>query len=635
MKRKLYLSLLASMFAICAFAQNRQVTGRVIADSSKQSLAGVSVTVRGTQTVTTTNAEGRYSISVPDRNDVILVFTSIGFRAQQVPVGSGSVVDVAMTEEVSALNDIVVIGYGTARRKDVTGTVSSISGTQLEKIPVSSAAEAITGRLPGVQVTTTDGAPGAEIVIRVRGGGSITQDNSPLYIVDGFPVSSINDIAPADIASIDVLKDAATSAIYGARGANGVVIITTKSPKAGKTTINYNAYGQARTLPRRLDVLSPYEFALMQYEYARIRSQAELDNFTKYFGVYEDLELYRYQEGTDWQDKLFGNPALSQQHNLSILGGTDKTKMSFSLTNNTDEGLVPGSGYQRNFLNFKLNHEVSKVLKFDFASRFTHSVVDGAGTSGTASLRISDGITTRPVNGIADQIVIDPQGPDDDYEQFLKSLVDPLRLAEQDYRKRVNKGLNMNVAGAWNVIRGLTLRSEFGLDLGFGQVKRFYGPLTGESRNVGGNLPLGEITNSENRGFRWTNTANYLLRKGEKHDFSFLLGQELVTTNKGFSEFNRAKFFAENMQPEKLFANMTLGTPDRHTTFISAGDKLASFFGRVNYNFSDRYLFSVTARADGSSKFAPGNQWGFFPAASFAWRISRENFMESVDFVSD
>jgi hypothetical protein len=184
------------------------------------------------------------------------------------------------------------------------------------------------------------------------------------------------------------------------------------------------------------------------------------------------------------------------------------------------------------------------------------------------------------------------------------------------------------------VNKGLTYRSEFGLDLGVGQQKRYYGPLTGESRNVGGNLPLGEITQSNSNGYRWTNTLNYRKSVG-KHDFSVLGGQELNMLNRGFSEFNRAKFFAENIEPEKMFANMTLGTQDRHTTTVFAGERIASFFGRVNYQFDSRYLLTMTLRADGSTKFAPGNQWGYFPAAALAWRVSQEDFMQRVKFVDD
>lgn len=630
--KKLLLLLSWLCTAMLAFAQNRQVKGRVTDDDGLP-LQGVNVQLKDTRTIVQTNANGEFSILVPATGKPELSITYAGFNAVSLTPGQEEL-SVKLLKSISTLEDVVVVGYGTSKRKDLTGTVSSIGAAELSKIPVSSAAEAITGRLPGVQVTTTDGAPGAEIVIRVRGGGSVSQDNSPLYIVDGFPVSSINDIAPADIASIDVLKDAATSAIYGARGANGVVIITTKSAKAGKTTISYNGFGQSRTLPRKLKVLSPYEFVLANYEYARLRSQSDVDNFSKYFGVYEDLELYKYQKGTNWQEELFGKPVYSQQHNLSVTGGTSKTKFSLSATNNTDEGLMMGSGYIRNYLNFKLNHEVSKSLKLDFSSRFINTVIDGAGSSGTSSFRIGDAITTRPVNGIADVIELDPTGTDDEYEQFLKSLINPQKLIEQDYRKRVTNTLNMNIAASWSILKDLIYRSEFGLDLGTGQAKRYYGPLTGESRNVGGNLPLGEITNSTTRGYRWTNTLNYKNYIG-KHDFSVLAGQEIVATGMGFSEFNRAKYFVENTTPEKMFASMANGVQDRHSTYVSSGDKLASFFGRVTYQYDLRYLFSFTGRADGSTKFAPGKQWGFFPAAAFAWRMSSEEFMQKVDWVND
>jgi len=634
MKRKIYLSLIACLSFTLAWSQNRQVSGRVISDTSLAPLSGVTVTVKGTNTMTTTNGEGRYSISVPDRPNVVLVFSSIGYTRRELSLGSGNTLDVALREESGALNDVVVIGYGTARKRDLTGATSSIAARDLEKIPVSSAAEAITGRLAGVQVTTSDGQPGAEIVIRVRGGGSVTQDNSPLYIVDGFPVNSMNDIAPTDIASIDILKDASSTAIYGARGANGVVIITTKSARAGKTTVSLNSFLQARTLPKKLKVLSPYEFVLAQYEYAKIRGQQDLDNFTKFYGVYDDLELYKYQAGTDWQEELFGNTRVSQQHNLSITGGTEKTKMSFSITNNKDEGLQPGSAYNRTYFNYKLNHELFSGLRLDLNSRYTNTRVDGAGTSGGSSVRVGDGITTRPVNGIADQIIFDPNAAtDEEYEQFIKGLVSPLALTEQDYRRSVTNTFNMNAAVSWNVVKSLLFRSEFGLDLSWNNNKRYYGPLTGESRTNGNSLPLGEIRNSRSNKYRLVNTLTYSLRTGD-HDLNVMGGQELIA-GKIARDFMRAENFEANVPPEKLFANMALGIIDRTETFEAPAENLASFFGRVNYQFKDRYLFTFTSRFDGSLKFAPERQWGFFPAAAFAWRVSQEDFMKDVQFVSD
>jgi TonB-dependent starch-binding outer membrane protein SusC len=634
LKKTKYLITLLLLFAAFAgaLAQNVAVKGKVT-DENGGGLPGVTVLVKGTTTGTSTDAEGNYALSLPGAN-ATLVVTFIGYTTQEIAVNNRTTVNVPMKPDAKALAEVVVIGYGTAERKDLTGAVTSLSGAELTKVPVASAAEAMTGRMAGVQVTTVDGAPGAEIVIRVRGGGSVTQDNSPLYIVDGFPVNSINDIAPSDIASIDILKDASSAAIYGSRGANGVVIITTKSAKAGKTAVSYNGFVQARTFPRKLDVLSPYEFALAQYEYASLRSASDVTNFTKYFGVYDDLELYKSQRGTDWQEELFGNPALSQQHNLSITGGTDKTKMSFSITNNKDEGLMIGSAYARTFLNFKLNHEIGKKLKIDLASRFTNTNIDGAGTSGGSSVRISDGLTTRPVNGIADAIVIDQGASEDDYEDFLRSLVKPNELALQDYRNWKDQILNMNTGISWNIIKNLTFRSELGVDYNFGEQKRFYGPLTGESRNVGGNLPLGEITDTEGNRFRLANTLNYRFKKDDKHDFNFLLGQEILSGTSQ-SEFQRAKYFAAHLTPEVLFANMGLGTPDRQTTVVNPGERLSSVFGRAMYEFNNRYRANITLRADGSSKFAPGNRLGIFPAVGLGWTISEEEFLKGIPAISN
>lgn len=617
------------------FAQGRRVTGTVTKEGTTETLSGVTVSLKAGSNVTSTDSAGRFSMLVPTDN-AVLVFTSVGFKKAEFAVGNKTTLDVSLLQEASTMNDVVVIGYGSARKKDLTGATSSMASGTLEKIPLSSAAEAMTGRLAGVQVTTTDGQPGAEIVIRVRGGGSVTQDNSPLYIVDGFPVSSINDIAPTDIASIDILKDASSTAIYGARGANGVVVITTKSAKGGRTSVQLNTFFQARTLPKKLEVLNPYEFVLAQYEYAKIRGQAEIDNFSKYFGVYDDLELYKSQAGTNWQDKLFGNPALSQQHNLSITGGTDKTKLSFSMSNNKDQGLMPGSAYQRTYMNFKLNHELYRGLKMDLTSRYTNTNIDGAGTSGGSQVRIGDAITTRPVNGLADQIEIDPLGggaTDDDYEQFLRSLIDPIRLAEQDYRKSLQKAFNMNAAVSWNISPSFLARSEFGIDLRWNNNKRYYGPLTGESRTNGNSLPVAVINNSRTEQYRWANTLTYTL-KSDDHDLNFLLGQEIIS-GKVANESNRSENFAENLSPERIFANMALGIQDQYSTFEGPGDNLASFFTRANYQYKGKYLFTATARYDGSLKFAPGKQWGLFPAVAAAWRVSDEEFMKNVGAVND
>ena len=617
--------------------QTGVVTG-VIRDTDGTALAGVTVSVKGGTQVSSSDNQGKYQLTDLPK-DAVLVFTFMGKETQEVTVHGRVNIDVVLHENTSMIDEVVAIGYGTASRKDFAGAVSSIKGKELEKSPVVNVAEALTGRLPGVQVTSVDGAPGAEIVIRVRGGGSITQDNSPLYIVDGFIVDNINDISASDIESIDVLKDASSTAIYGSKGANGVVIVTTKSPKAGKTSINYNNYFQSKFMPKELGVLSPYEFALLHYEYGLVRGETSSDftNFKKFFGNYEDLELYKYQKGTNWQDELFGGAIRSSQHNLSISGGTEKTKVGFNTTYNDDEGLMLNSGQKRYYFNFKLNHELYDNLKLDLSARYTNNVIDGAGTSGSSSVRISDGIQTRPVNGLVDQMILDPIdiiGGEDDYDNFLRSLINPIELTKQDYRQRKTRDFSLGAALNYTPWKKLSLRSEAAVTLRTGDAKRYWGPLTGESRNVGLNLPLGQIDLSKSDRYRFVQTANYKAVKNKQHDLNILLGHELNFTT-GNTALNRAKYFDETVTPEIMFANMALGTPERMETRELRGEDFVSFFGRVNYSFLDKYIFYGTLRADGSSKFAPGKRWGYFPSASFAWKVKEESFMQDVSFVND
>ncbi|HTN20903.1 MAG TPA: TonB-dependent receptor [Pelobium sp.] len=637
MNKKVLLLLFLSCFVSWGvFAQTKTVTGTITDQTNGETLVGVIINLKGTAISTQSDINGKYRLSnVPDNG--VLQFKYIGYKTFESAVKGRSNIDVKLETDISNLNEVVVIGYGTVARKDLTASVGSLKGTEIEKTPVSNIAEALTGRIPGVSVGTVDGAPGAEIVIRVRGGSSINRDNSPLYIVDGFIVDDISNIAPTDIESVDVLKDASATAIYGAAGGNGVIIVTTKSPKAGKTTVAYNGYTQNKYLPKELDVLSPYEFVLAQYEYATLRgtTSSEFTNLTKYFGVYDDFDLYKSQKGTNWQNKLFGQGTNSQQHNLSLSGGTEKTKLSFNTTYNKDDGLLENSGVERLYLNFKLNHEISKKLKLDLGARYTNNEVMGAGTSGGSSLRISDGIVTRPVNGIADQIEIDPNSVgDEDYDEFLRSLINPVEHAKQDYRNRIEKSLNLNAALNWNIITGLDFRTELSTSYKTRNDKRYYGPLTGESRNVGGNQPLGQITESEGQSYRFINTLNYKFKLGKDHAFTALIGEETVS-GFGNGNFRRAKYFDESISPEVLFANMQLGTPDRSETSVYKGQNTASLFGRVNYSYKDKYLLALSTRADWSSMFAPGNRLGIFPAASMAWRASEEPFMKEIDVLSE
>lgn len=618
-------------------AQKKAITGTVT-DEENNTLPGVSIVEKGTTNGAVTDADGNYTLSVGQ--NATLIFSFIGMKPQEVAVGTQSTIDVKLETDLTTLEEVVVVdfGYGTVKKSDLTGSVATLGGKELAKIPVSSTAQALTGRLPGVNVMTTDGSPDADVIIRVRGGGSLTQDNSPLYVVDGFIVTSIRDIPPTDIESINVLKDAAATAIYGAQAANGVVVITTKNPVAGKTIISYSGFLQSKELPknRKYEVLSPYEYVMANYETAKLRGDTDVESFEKYFGKYDDLELYRYKPATDWQDELFGDPKLSQYHNLSISGGTEKTKLSLSVTHNNDEGLMLNSGYQRNVINFKLNHEISKALTFEAATRITNTVVDGAGTSNNAQINIKDAVQTRPVNGIADELDFIPgqTDSDDDFQSFLLSRVSPTELAKQDWRERTTNAYVLNAAVNWKVVDDVNFKTTFTTSRTYDNNLRFYGPLTSESFNNGGNLPLGVKTENNDISYRWLNTLAFNVKRTGPHKLDFLLGHEVYSQG-GEYQFVRAEDFRLSITPEELFAAMQFGRVDRHETAEKTRANRFSLFGRANYEFNDRYILTATVRSDASSKFAKQNRVGIFPALAFAWKMNEEAFLSNTRFVDD
>ncbi|WP_435133575.1 SusC/RagA family TonB-linked outer membrane protein [Formosa sp. A9] len=620
--------------------QAQTITGTVTTKDFGDPLAGATIMVKGSSTGTVTDFDGNYSITATTDNPVLL-FSYLGYVMQEIAVNGQSVINVVMEADENQLDEIVIVdyGYGKVKKEDMTGAVSSMSGKEIEKIPVATASEAITGKLPGVNVFSADGEPGADVQIRIRGGGSITQDNSPLYVVDGFIVNTINDIPASDIESIDVLKDAAATAVYGARASNGVIVITTKSPKIGKVSVSYNNYFQWNTLPgdRRYEVLSPYEFVLANYEYQALRGESALRGHERYFGNYEDIDIYKSKEATDWQEELFGGSRLSQYHNLSVSGGTEMTNMRLSVSHNDDEGLLVGSAYERTAINFKLNQQlIQDKLSLDVGTRITNTVIDGAGTSTNAQLKIKDAVQTRPVNGIADDLDIDLNQPnsDNDYQQFLLSLVDPRELVEQDWRKRTYNSYILNAGLTWQITKGLTFKTTYTTEKEFREELRFYGPLTGESFNNGGSMPLGQKDNREEFSWRWLNTINYKKSWGDDYALDFLLGQEMSSSG-GKRDFTRAEDFRQSITPEELFANMAFGRIDRKETADFTDSNRQSLFGRMDFQLFNRYIFTLSFRADESSRFSKENRLGVFPALAFAWKIHEEGFMQNADFINE
>ncbi|MDP4186636.1 MAG: TonB-dependent receptor [Bacteroidota bacterium] len=603
-------------------AQKLEVSGKVMDSSTGESLPGVTVKVAGGTGGTVTDVDGKYKITVPS-GTASLEFSYVGYRVQKVEVQNRSILDVEMLASAKSLNEVVVIGYGTVRKRDLTGAVTSVSDKQLKDIPVGSAAEAITGKLAGVQVTTTEGSPDAEIKIRVRGGGSITQDNSPLYIVDGFPVSSISNIPPTDIQSIDVLKDGSSTAIYGARGANGVIIVTTKSGIEGKTTVSLNSYVGVKKMARAIDVMNPYEYVMYQYELD------QSSTFKSYYGDYNDLDIYKSMKGTNWQKEIFGRTGLDQNYNLSVTGGTKATKYNLGLNRSDEKSIMINSGYERNNVSFKINTQLSKALSLDFNNRLIYTVVDGAGVSqgSGANTRLRNSVKYAPTKGLRDFSSETLNEDDVNSPETASLLYNPVKSANDEYKKQKQFSDNLNAAINWNIFTGLIFRSEWGYQFNRNRTDNVYGPATSQAKDNGGQ-PIANINNVEGSSWRNANTLTFDKKNlFEGQNLTVLVGNE-VTSSSSKSITNESRFFPATMGTNEVLALMNLGTPQNTVTNISPDENMESYFGRINYTVFDRYLLTITYRADGSSKFK-NHKWGYFPSAALAWRMSEENFLKN------
>lgn len=411
--RAFLLSLMA-VISLSVSAQNVTVKGTVT-DKTRETVIGASVVEKGnTSNGTITDIDGDFSLSVP--SNATLVVSYVGMTTQEVALKGQRTVNIVLADDAQALEEVVAIGYGTAKKKDLTGSVATVNSETLAAVPVANATEALQGKMAGVQVTTTEGSPDAEMKIRVRGGGSITQSNEPLFIVDGFPVESISDIPPTDIEDITVLKDTSSTAIYGSRGANGVIIVTTKNGKEGKMSVSYNAYYSWKKVANKLDVLSARDYADWQYELALLTDK--LDNYNKYFGNYQDLDLYDNVATNDWQDLTFGRTGHTFNHNISLNGGNDKIKYAFSYSHMDDKAIMKMSDFKRDNANLKLNHKPVKNVTIDLSARFSRTKInDGGANDANSSLNTDKRLkytvqyTPFPVPGLSDELNSDNEEP--------------------------------------------------------------------------------------------------------------------------------------------------------------------------------------------------------------------------------
>ena len=614
---------------LSALAQ-AQISGQVV-DANGETVIGATIVEKGhPQNAAVTDFDGNFSIKVASGK--ILVISYVGMKTQEVPAAAG--MKVVMEDDNASLDEVVVVGYTSRARKDLTGSVGSVSGAKLAIVPVSSAAEALQGKIAGVQITTVDGQPGADINIRVRGATSVTQSNDPLFIVDGFQQDNINDIPPSDIASIDVLKDASLTAIYGAKGGNGVIIVTTKSAKEGKVQVSFNGRLTAAHISKKLDLMDIPSF--MEYSWDRAQGGVKRSGsspvryFYENFGDPSDLDIYRTLTPVDWQNEVMNETPLNYSANVSIGGGSENTRFNLSLTQSEDKGIILGSGVRRTNISLKLSTKLHKKLKFEYNPNITYRRDEGAGGDNIGTGGIIDVLRYMPTAGFRQFARWNKDWEDEDVSNSF-ALTNPVDDISTNVQKRHNYTINNRFALTWNPIENLTLRSEGNYSVSFFDTNRFYGPLTDQGKRYN-SQPVASITKRSTESYTWTNTASYDMTLKEVHNLSFLLGQEIYNRQyKQSVQTNR--YFDRSVTAQKAFDNMGLGTPYLSSTILSTADRTASFFAQVSYNMNHKYLLSATMRADGSSKFAKGHKWGYFPSISGAWDMKREKFLANVKWI--
>ena len=524
-----WFTLLTLILTINLYAQNTTLKG-VIVDETDTPLIGATVQVKGTSTGSITDFDGNYTIKA--NKGAVITFSYIGYKTQEIKFTGQPTVNIKMVPDNQTLDEVVVVGYGTMKRSDLTGSVASIAAKDVEGFKTSSVAGALGGQIAGVQITSTDGTPGAGFSINIRGVGTLTGDSSPLYIVDGFEVDDIDYLSNSDIESIEILKDASSSAIYGARAANGVVLISTKSGKIGKPIINYNGSASYRKISKKLDVLSPYEFVKLQGEVNSKYSDSYFktgndDNGNPY--RYQSLDDYIGVSGVNWQDETF-NPTWSQDHSLSIMGGTEDTKYNASFSRYIENGIFKNSGFNKTTGKFRLDQKLSKSLSFNFTVNYALTNREGVGTSGDSGRfnMLAQILSARPTGGLK---LTD--------EELLASAIDPEMLESGESLAQVNpvkqtesvtnnKRAEMwagNASATWQIIKGLTFKTSGTYNTTNNRTDIFYKDGSKEAyRN--GQKPYGRT--QMGRDVRWTNSNNLTWKqKVKKHNYDIMLGHEV------------------------------------------------------------------------------------------------------------
>ena len=655
------------LFAQAAWAQQTQtITGKVTATDNKESLPGVTVVVKGTTNGATTNGDGTYSLEVPGLSGT-LVFSFIGYTTKEVPINGQTQISLTLGTDNKMLEEAVVVGYGTVKRGNVTGAVAGITAKEIEERPVNRIENALAGQMPGVTVQTTTGEPGAELQIRVRGTGSINASNEPLYVVDGVPVDNLRGINPTDVANIEVLKDAASAAIYGSRGSNGVVLVTTKRGKKGKARLQFSGFTGVQTLERRIDMMSPEQWIQQRKEgideawVNRGKTAAinkpysandpmdyrarELSTGTTVVTVNNPNATYMYDPKwaygqdslayTDWQDAIF-RKAIMQQYTLGVSGGTDDFNYNVNGSWLNQQGIILGTTLQRATLRANFDAKIRKGIRL--------TVTLAPSTESSALGRV-DGKDQQAMNAIQ----MPPVGPKDagvyvgaqpyGAYQWSGRYVSPVAVMERSDVNTTRTRLNANMGLNIDLYKGLQLQLLGAMDNTNILDQQWYPTSTSRDWATAANegaFSRSRTTQGYNTRYLFQGLLNYTRQIGP-HNINALVGYSVENTN------SKATMQENNKFPNdwSMYFDNTSSTVGTSTNYYNGGGfatgktALLSYFGRVQYDYKEKYLLAGSLRRDGSSKFGFDNQWGLFPAVSAAWRLSSEGFMQGVTFITD
>ncbi|WP_448697689.1 SusC/RagA family TonB-linked outer membrane protein [Mucilaginibacter sp. AW1-3] len=619
----------------------------VVKDKAGDPIPGATIKIKDGGGAVTTDLKGRFMIRVPSA-DAVLVFSFIGYDPQEIKVGTQTTINVTLLEVSKKLNEVVVVnvGYGTVSKERATIAVSSITEKDIADFPVSSVAEALAGKLAGVSVNTTEGAPGAAINVTVRGGTSITQDNSPLFIVDGFPLdNALTVLSPNEIQSIDVLKDVASTSIYGSRGANGVFIITTKSGRKGRTVVSFDAYAGVRKITNYLDMLHPYDYVqqqysqnLMHYNGYLLTDSAILNGFTRTYGNSADFDIYKSVPYVNWQQRVFGRNAFSNTQNLSINGGNETSLYSVILNRYSEDGIMLASGLDRTFGSFRFENQVSKFLRVGVNARYSNQLVVGSGTSSKGSNgSILGSSRFTPYDAVS---TLSQGDPNANFDTVIE-LSDPTTFATRDMNRTSSNNFIGSGFLSLNILPGLSFRSNIGYNITQNDGKSFTGVTQYKVTSYSNLLlytgyPYVNLNKTNSTTFNNSNVLTFSKQlKGNNH-IDITLGEELnKIDNDSFTQ--NIQYFPPSVTWESAFANVQQANPPpgsiQNPSYTNVGgERLFSYFGRVMYSYKSKYNLTLSARRDGSSKFSEQNRWSTFPSAQFAWRMSDENFYQKLNW---